>query len=185
MSSQGVKAFLATAEDVNDRLRDWGRMVVNAQQQRRYRSYMDGWTSETGAIRLFRATDRYREKGIFNATGLILSDAAQQRYMENGGDIKDALQYSQAEHQKWLNIFENENEFVQMHSKLGSELPKKYGIERTFISTSSDRNVVDIFGESIFQGDVPEDLVLPQTLPGAGESEYLIRHGSDLFTQIK
>jgi RHS repeat-associated protein len=33
MSSQGVKAFLATAEDVNDRLRDWGRMEVNASVQ--------------------------------------------------------------------------------------------------------------------------------------------------------
>jgi hypothetical protein len=59
MSSQGVKAFLATAEDVNDRLRDWGRMVVKAS---------DNWESafRSGADPLYRkygaAVDNFSEE---------------------------------------------------------------------------------------------------------------------------
>jgi filamentous hemagglutinin len=159
-------------------------MTVVAEMQRRARLNRLGWTSETGAI-VFRGTDLYRERQLFEQSGWILSEAAGSRYLENGGNLEDALKFSEAEHQRWLEIWSNENDFVQAHGAFGQEIRRDFGLDRTLISTSTDRTIVDRFGGSIFQADVPDSMLIRQTLPGAGESEFLIRHGSSLFKQIQ
>jgi RHS repeat-associated protein len=183
---KGTKQFFGAAMDANETLRSWGRMQVTSYLQNRYRSYQAGWTSETGAVNLsiFRGTDRYLEKNIFEKSGYILSDAAQTRYMENGGNIQDAIEHAKSVHQEWLKIWDNENDFAQIHGLYGGELARDFNLERTLISVTSKPNVVDTFGSTIFQGSVPKSILIPQTIPGAGESEYLIRYGTNALNKL-
>ena len=130
-------------------------------------------------IPVYRGTNRYLEKQIFSDTGYILSDAAQKRFMENGGNVQEAIDYARKEHDKWLKIWGNENNFVQAHGEFGIELPREFGIDRTLISVTSDRNVVQTFGDTVFSGKFKESEIIKQTIPDAGESEYLIRFGTN------
>ena len=73
----------------------------------------------------------------------------------------------------------NENDFVQAHVEFGIELPREFGIDRTLISVTSDRNVVQTFGDTVLSGKFKESEIIKQTIPNAGESEYLIRFGTN------
>ncbi|MEH2058166.1 MAG: hypothetical protein V7K97_18790 [Nostoc sp.] len=183
---KGTKQFFAAAMDANETLRSWGKMQVISYLQNRYRSYQAGWTSETGAINLpiFRGTDISLEKYIFEESGYILSDAAQTRYMENGGNIKDAIEHAKSVHQEWLKIWGNENDFAQVHGLYGGELPRDFKLRRTLISVTSEPDVVGTFGSTVFQGNVPKSILIPQTFPGSGESEYLIRYGTNALNKL-
>jgi RHS repeat-associated protein len=137
-------------------------------------------------LEVFRATDRGQEKRTFDQTGYLLSDAAQNRFVENGGDLAEALAHARQVHQKWLKIFGDEDTFARMHSARGStEFPTEFGLDRTLISVSANRSTVDTFGNTYFQGILPKSLLIPQTLPGAGESEYLIRYGTNSFNKVR
>jgi RHS repeat-associated protein len=137
-------------------------------------------------LEVFRATDRGQEKRTFDQTGYLLSDAAQNRFVENGGDLADALAHARQVHQKWLKIFGDEDTFARMHSARGStEFPSEFGLDRTLISVSADRSTVDTFGNTYFQGILPKSLLIPQTLPDAGESEYLIRYGTNSLKKVR
>ncbi|WP_414573235.1 putative Ig domain-containing protein [Nostoc sp. CCY 9925] len=181
-----TKQFLGAAMDANGTLRRWGQMQVTSYLQNRYRSYKAGWTSETGAVNLpiFRGTDRYLENSIFEESGYILSDAAQTRYMENGGNIQDAIEHAKSVHQEWLKIWGNENDFAQVHGLYGVELPRDFKLDKTLISVTSESKVVNTFGSTIYQGSVPKSILIPQTLPDAGESEYLIRYGTNALRRL-
>jgi hypothetical protein len=49
---------------------------------------------------------------------------------------------------------------------------------------SSDRNVVNRFGDTIFQGNLSESLFIPQIISDSGEIEYLISYGTNAFKKI-
>ena len=120
-----------------------------------------------------------RELEIFNETGYILSDAAQNRFRENGGNLTDAIAHTRELHQKWLRIFGSEKNYAIQHSVMGTELPKEFGLDRTLISVTEDISNVSTFGNNRFQGVLSKSWLIPQTLPDAGEGEYLIRYGTN------
>jgi|GEM_PF-1939199 len=130
---------------------------------------------------IFRGTDRFLELRVFDETGYILSDAARLRFMENGGNIVDALKYSDKIHQKWLKIFGTIEEYAEAHSKMGTELSKKYGLPRTLISFSDDQAKAIYFsnGGEVFKGSVPSSDLTKQTLDTATEGEFFIINGTN------
>ena len=109
------------------------------------------------------------------ALSFSLSDAAQDTFRENGGNIQEAIDFARREHEKWLKIWGNENDFVQVHGEFG----KEFGLKKTLISVTSDENIIQTFGNTVFSGKFPKSEIIKQTIPGAGESEYLIRFGTN------
>jgi filamentous hemagglutinin len=101
-----------------------------------------------------------------------MSDAARTGYFEGGGSA-----FVAAQHSKWLEYFGgNMNTYVQAHSSQGVELAANLGLQRTLISwtTSLSKALEFSNGGMIFQTTVRTSRAIMQTLPGAGESEYLI-----------
>lgn len=124
---------------------------------------------------------------IFHETGQLMSDATRRAYMETG-NLDEALSISDTTHNQWLEIWGDENTFVQAHGEFGSDLKSAFGIDRTMMSVTTDPEVAEYFAKFnnqngvIFEGYVPNSQLLPQTLPGAGESEYLIKYTAKGFT---
>jgi filamentous hemagglutinin len=108
-----------------------------------------------------------------------MSDAAQKRFIENGGNIQDAINYAKTEHSKWLKIWGNESNFAQAHGEFGIELPREFGLDRTLISVTDNANVSNQFGQTIFKGEFSESDLIRQTISDTGEGEYLIRFGTN------
>ncbi|MBD5544704.1 MAG: hypothetical protein HDR01_10835 [Lachnospiraceae bacterium] len=112
-----------------------------------------------------------------------MSDATRNLYFETG-NLEAAYVQSGAIHDSWLRIWGNENEFVQVHGAFGSELSQAFGLDRTFMSVTTDLDVARRFagtGGRVFEAYIPKSQLIKQTLSGAGESEYLIRFGSGGF----
>lgn len=87
-------------------------------------------------------------------------------------------------HNNWLKIWGNENDYVQAHAAFGTELSDAFGLDRTFMSVTTDLNVARKFageGGRVFEAYIPRSQLIKQTLSGAGESEYLIRFGAGGF----
>ena len=134
-----------------------------------------------------RGTNRYMEMSLYDETGYVLSEAAQKRYLANGGDIEDALAYSQKIHEKWIDEFGSLDAYVQAHAKYGSELSDMYGMPRTMISTSDELARAKYFGGEngmLFEGPLPKN-AYKQTLETSTENEYLIINGTNLLNEVK
>ncbi|MDQ1817401.1 hypothetical protein RBA41_29250 [Massilia sp. CCM 9210] len=60
-------------------------------------------------------------------------------------------------------------------------------MDKTFISVTTDPAQAAYFARegTVYSGYVPRSTLLEQTLKGAGESEYLLTHGTDLLKPIK
>jgi hypothetical protein len=136
-------------------------------------------------LEVFRANDRGLENRIFDETGFILSDAAQQRFAENGGNLADALAHARQVHQEWLKIFGSPDNYARMHSARGTEFPTEFGLPRTLISVTDNSSQLSRFGDTHYQGILPKSTLIHQTLPGAGEGEFLIPYGTNGLIRIK
>jgi filamentous hemagglutinin len=136
-------------------------------------------------VTVYRGTSRGYENQIFDETGHILSDAAQRSYLETG-NLSKAYSSSKSTHDEWIDIWGNEADFVQAHGAFGTELPQAFNLDRTFISVTTDPDVAKYFsqGGTVYSGQVPKSQLIQQTLDGAGESEWLLRNGSDLLKPI-
>ena len=130
-------------------------------------------------IHVYRGTNKYAEISAFDETGHLMSDATRNLYFETG-NLEAAYVQSGAIHDSWLRIWGNENDFVQAHGAFGTELSQAFGLDRTFMSVTTDPDVARRFartGGRVFEAYIPKSQLIKQTLSGAGESEYLIRFG--------
>lgn|GEM_PF-5499712 len=112
-----------------------------------------------------------------------MSDATRRAYMETGS-LEEAYKATEPIHNDWLKIWGDENTYVQAHGEFGIELPKDFGLDRTMMSVTTDPSVAQRFaGEygKVYEAQIPSSQLIPQTLEGAGESEYLIKCGTGGF----
>lgn len=126
-------------------------------------------------ITLYRGTDRGLENQLFDETGFIMSDVEQEAY-RNTGSTRKSRAVTEAAHKRNVAHFGSEDGYVQAHSRNeeGDEAPAG----RTIISWTEDERVArGIFanGGEMYRIKVRRGDVLKQTLPGAGESEFLVR----------
>ena len=128
---------------------------------------------------------RIAELSVQADTGYSMSDAALQAYGESRfagvtveAATQEALATSQAVHNQAVVIWGSEEAYVEAHGLYGSGLRSLSG-PRTMISFTTDLQVAEDFageGGTVFAATVPRSSLLPQTLPGANESEVLLRH---------
>ena len=131
-------------------------------------------------VTVYRGTGFRAEWEVYNETGLIMSDAARNVYLETR-DIDQAYAVSQRNHDEWIKIWGDENTYIQAHGEFGSELSREFSRDRTMVSVTTDRTVAEQFAGSggvVFELQVPRSQLRPQTIEGAGESEYLIVNGT-------
>jgi hypothetical protein len=141
---------------------------------------------EPDDVLVYRGTNRGAENMAYDETGHLLSDAGINEYMSNGS-LKGAYDSSNAAHKKWIDIWGTEDQYVQAHGAFGTELKPAFGLDKTFISVTTDPAQAAYFAGDgvIYSGRVPRQSLLEQTLKGAGESEYLLTSGSDLLKPMK
>ena len=85
-------------------------------------------------------------------------------------------------HDQWVAEWGSENAYVQAHGEFGTELPQKFGMDRTMVSVTTDKKVAEFFAGpagQVYEIQVPKSDLIPQTIVGAGESEYLIVNGTN------
>lgn len=99
------------------------------------------------------------------------------------GSLDSAYSSSSATHQSWIDIWGSEDQYVQAHGAFGTELSPSFGLDKTLISVTTDPAQAAYFGQggTVYSGYVPRSSLIQQTLPGAGESEFLLRNGTDLL----
>ena len=144
--------------------------------------------SESGStsdelIHVYRGTYKYAEIVAYNETGQLMSDATRNLYFETG-NLDAAYAQSSAIHDNWLNIWGNQNDYVQAHGAFGTELSQAFGLDRTFMSVTTEPDVARRFAGvngQVFEAYIPKSQLIEQTLGGAGESEYLIKFGAGGF----
>jgi hypothetical protein len=106
-----------------------------------------------------------------------MSDAARIGYMESGGSVADAQAASEVAHAAGIETWGSEADYVQAHGAFGTEL-SQFG-PKSMISVTTDPAIAKLFagpGGTVFSAVVDPSILIPQTLPGAGESEFLILH---------
>ncbi len=134
-------------------------------------------------LHVYRGTDKYAEIAAFNETGHLMSDATRNLYFETG-NLDAAYAQSNLVHARWLDVWGNENDYVQAHGAFGTELSQAFGLDRTFMSVTTDPSVAHRFAGKngrVFDAYIPKSQLIEQTLRGAGESEYLIKFGTGGF----
>ncbi len=112
-----------------------------------------------------------------------MSDATRNLYFETG-NLDAAYVQSNLVHARWLDVWGNENDYVQAHGAFGTELSQAFGLDRTFMSVTTDPSVAHRFAGKngrVFDAYIPKSQLIEQTLRGAGESEYLIKFGTGGF----
>ena len=130
-------------------------------------------------IPVYRGTNGYMENRIYEETGHLMSDATRRAYMETGS-LDKAYKATEPIHKDWLKIWGDENTYVQAHGEFGTELPQAFGLDRTMMSVTTDPSVAKRFAGKdgiVYKSLVPKSQLIPQTIEGAGESEYLIKYG--------
>lgn len=72
------------------------------------------------------------------------------------------------------------------HGAFGLELPASFNLERTLISVTTNPEMAKFFAGTgeVYSGYVPRSWLIEQSLSGPGESEFLLKHGSDLLKPI-
>ena len=142
-----------------------------------------GGSGSDELIHVYRGTNKYAEIAAYNETGQLMSDATRNLYFETG-NLDAAYAQSGAIHDNWLIIWGNQNDYVQAHGAFGTELSQAFGLDRTFMSVTTDPDVARRFAGAngkVFEAYIPKSKLIEQTLGGAGESEYLIKFGAGGF----
>lgn len=134
-------------------------------------------------VKVYRGTSNTAEQMIHEETGHLLSDSTRRTYMESG-NLNAAYKASEATHNEWLKIWGSESNYVQAHGAFGTELPQAFGLDRTMMSVTSDKAIAQKFAGQygkVYEALIPKSHLIPQTLEGAGESEFLIKFGTGGF----
>src|SRR5205823_1168352 len=129
------------------------------------------------AITVYRGTANVAEREIISSTGKTMSDAAKVAYVESGGSVDAAMAASQEAHAAGIAEWGSEGLYAQAHAEFGTEL-SQIG-PRSMVSFTTDPAVAKFFAGpngTVFQATVRTGEGIMQTLPGATESEVLIRH---------
>lgn len=132
-------------------------------------------------VMVYRGTNRVLENQVYDETGHVLSDAGVRTYAETG-DLQAAYNTAENVHGQAIELWGDENTYAQAHGEFGTELSRELGLDRTFVSVTTDPSVAGYFaGENgvVYSGLVPRSSLVPQTLPGAGENEFLLRYGTN------
>jgi len=140
--------------------------------------------AEEEMVRVYRGTANAAENDIFQETGHILSDAARTAYRELGNDLDAAYAAAEQIHEEGIEFWGNEADYAEAHGTFGTELSKETGIDRTFVSVTTDPDVAGYFAGpdgQVYEGLVPKSALIPQSISGATESEFLLRLGTDLL----
>jgi hypothetical protein len=130
-----------------------------------------------GGVTVYRGTSITSELQIHAETGQLMSDAARVGYVESGGSTAAARAASETAHSAGVQAWGSESAYVEAHGAFGTELSQVGS--RSMFSVTTDPTVAKYFagpGGRVFSAVVPRSVLLPQTLDGAGESEFLIRH---------
>ena len=134
--------------------------------------------------RVYRGTRHTLENEVYMETGHLLSDAARISYRETGS-LAQAYATAAVTHVKWNALWGSEIMHAQAHGAFGTEMGPAFGMDRTFVSVTRHESVARQFakaGGTIYTAVVPRWEMVPQTLRGAGEGEWLIRLGRPGFT---
>lgn len=110
-------------------------------------------------------------------TGLLMSDAARTAYFESGGSLAAARAASESAHAAGIESWGSLDNYVKAHGEFGTEL-SEIG-PRSMISVTTDPAVAKYFagpGGRVFSAVVDPSILIPQTIEGATESEFLIPH---------
>jgi RHS repeat-associated protein len=128
-------------------------------------------------VTVYRGTSLTSELQIHTETGQLMSDAARAGYMESGGSVAAARTASEAAHAAGIETWGSEAFYAGAHGAFGTEL-SQIG-PRSMISVTTDPAIAKIFagpGGRVFSAVVDPSILIPQTLEGAGESEFFIPH---------
>lgn len=103
------------------------------------------------------------------------------------GDLNKAYEATAKDHEQWIDIWGDEGTYAEAHGEFGTELASEFGVDKTFISVTTDPEAAEYFARSgtVYSGRVPKSELVEQTLDGAGESEWLIRSGTDALKPLK
>lgn len=134
-------------------------------------------TQSSDMMTVYRGTNNVAELDLHHRTGVLASDAARQAYYGGGVDLDVAIAYSDSAHAVAADTWGGEAHYVEAHAAFGHELPAVSGA-RTMVSLTTDYERAAYFaqlddGGAVFAAQVPVSELLPQTLPGAGEGEFL------------
>jgi len=169
-----------------DLLQTGSRALVDREVPNSVSSTITGATQASGSseelVLVYRGTNRVAENSIYDETGHLMSDAGQRAYLESGS-IESAYASSESAHQSWIDIWGSEEQYAQAHGAFGTELSPAFGVDRTFISVTTDPAQAAYFGQggTLYSGYVPRSYLIQQTLQGAGESEFLLTNGTNLL----
>jgi RHS repeat-associated protein len=137
-------------------------------------------TAETAggeAVTVYRGTANVAEREIISSTGKSMSDAAKAAYVESGGSVDAAMAASREAHAAGVAGWGSEGLYAQAHAAFGQEL-SQIG-PRSMISFTTDTARAKHFAGpngTVYKATVQAGEGIWQTLPGATESEVLIRH---------
>lgn len=95
------------------------------------------------------------------------------------------IKLSQSINDEWLKIwYNNMDDYVQAHGAFGTDLPRAFRMDRTLMSVTTDESIARYFanGGRVYEAKIPKSKLIPQTLPGSTESEFLIKFGMGGFT---
>ena len=137
--------------------------------------------------RVYRGTDRMLENQTFFQTGHILSDAAQETYQETSSLVA-AYASAAVTHLKWNALWGSELFHAQAHGAFGIEMERAFDMKRTFVSVTTSLEKARFFAGplgKVYTAIVPRWEMVPQTFPGAGEGEWLIRLGRPGFSEYR
>jgi hypothetical protein len=133
-------------------------------------------SAESKMVQIFRGTKNVAENDIASRTGMVMSDAATQGFVE-GGSIATANEASAAAHASGIQAWGSEAAYAEAHAAFGSEL-RQVG-QRSMMSWTTDLETAKYFageGGTVYSTMIARGEGVWQTLEGAGESEVLIRH---------
>ncbi len=132
-------------------------------------------------VTVYRGTSNRNELDLYDETGALMSDSARRAYRESGGDIDYAFDTSQKDHEQWIDIWGDENTYIQAHGEFGTELQREFGLERSMVLVATDRGVAEYYAGKegcVLEIQVSVSELHLQTIVGAGEQEYLIFYGT-------
>jgi hypothetical protein len=132
------------------------------------------FVGEGRGIQVYRGTDITSELLIHDETGLLMSDAARRGYEESGGSVDAARAASQTAHQAGIETWGSETDYAQARAAFGREMTG-FG-QRSMISVTTNVEQAKYFARDgkVFTAFIDPEGMIPQTLEGAGEDEYIV-----------
>jgi RHS repeat-associated protein len=133
-------------------------------------------TKPQGVVTIYRGTGLYMDTYMFNEVKMMMSEAAQLSYMEEGASVSQARAASEVAHAEAVASWGDENTYAEAHGEFGTEMSEL--APRTMISFSTDPDVAKNFarGASVYSATINISDGLWQPNLESTESEVLIRN---------